>query len=294
MLKRTITSIFIIVIVLAFFVLRQLVDVRFFDLFIYLVALTCAFEFLRALKDGITIHQKALSYAFTVLIIPCIVFAYRYALSFTIFLVALVFLFSLFHEKSSSIDKIAKTILSMFYPTGFFIAFTYINAYSKIFVNVDDVFSLIVLILIFGCATFTDTMAYLVGSIVKGKKLCPKISPNKTVSGAIGGLFGGIIASVLTYVIFASLGYDLFSYLSPSVFGSITPFLKIVIMTIIGLIFAVVGEVGDLAESLIKRQLGVKDMGNLLPGHGGMLDRMDSIVFISLLAHILFSFLVGR
>lgn len=288
MLKRTITSIFITAVILLSFVLRQLVHVRFFDLFIYIIALTCAFEFLRALKDGATKEQKVLSYVYTILIIPCISFKYSYALSFTILYVAIVFLFSLFHAKSSSIDKLSKTIFSMFYPTGFFIAFAYINSYHNIF-NVDQIFSLIILVLIFGCATATDVMAYLVGCSLKGKKLCPTISPNKTISGAIGGLFGGTIVALIIYYVFKGLGYDLFSYLS---FANITPFLKGLIIAIIGLLFAIVGEVGDLAESLIKRQLGVKDMGKLLPGHGGMLDRMDSIVFISLFAHILFSFLV--
>ncbi len=291
MLKRTITSIFIVIIVLLCFILRQLVHVRFFDLFIYIIALTCAFEFLRALKDGVTIQQKVLSYIYTILIIPCISFMYSYALSFTILYVAIVFLFSLFHTKSSSIDKLSKTIFSMFYPTGFFIAFAYINSYHRLF-KVDDVFSLIILVLIFGCATATDVMAYLVGCTVKGKKLCPSISPNKTISGAIGGVVGGTLSAIIIYYVFKGLGYDLFVYSSHNLFANVTPFLKGLLVAIIGFVFAIVGEVGDLAESLIKRQLGVKDMGNLLPGHGGMLDRMDSIVFISLFAHILFSFLV--
>lgn len=294
MLKRTITSIFFVIVVLAFFLLRQLVHVRLFDLFIYVIALMCAYEFLRALKDGVTIQQKVLSYIYTIIIIPCISFVYDYALTFTILYIALVFLFSLFHTKSSSIDKLSKTIFSMFYPTGFFIAFTYINAYSRIFPQVDDYFSLIILTLIFGCASVTDVMAYLVGSLVKGKKLCPSISPNKTISGAIGGLVGGTACALIVYYAFQGFGYDLFSYLSPKIFGSATPFLKGLMVAVIGLVFAIVGEVGDLAESLIKRQLGVKDMGNLLPGHGGMLDRFDSTVFISLLAHILFSFLIIR
>ncbi len=294
MLKRAITGIFITVFVLAFFMLRQFVSVKFFDLFIYLIALTCSFEFLRALKDGVTKEQKVLSYVYTILILPCIVFAYEYALSLTILYVAIVFLFSLFHSKSSSLEKLSKTIFSMFYPTGFFIALAYINSYGILIESVDHTFSLIVLVLIFGCAIFTDVMAYLVGCSLKGKKLCPTISPNKTISGAIGGLFGGVIASLVVYFVFKGFGYDLFSYLNPTIFGNVTPFLKIVVTCLIGILFAVVGEVGDLAESLIKRQLGVKDMGNLLPGHGGMLDRVDSIVFISLVAHILFSFLVSK
>ncbi|MBQ9781915.1 MAG: hypothetical protein IJW26_01870 [Clostridia bacterium] len=101
MLKRTITSIFFVIVVLAFFLLRQLVHVRLFDLFIYVIALMCAYEFLRALKDGVTIQQKVLSYIYTIIIIPCISFVYDYALTFTILYIALVFLFSILHTKSS-------------------------------------------------------------------------------------------------------------------------------------------------------------------------------------------------
>jgi phosphatidate cytidylyltransferase len=103
-----------------------------------------------------------------------------------------------------------------------------------------------------------DTFAYFVGSRLGRNKLCPLISPQKTIEGALGGVFGSIVAIIL-------LGY-LFKL----------PFIHCFIM---GILVGVVAPVGDLVESSIKRFAGAKDSGKILPGHGGILDRFDSILF---------------
>ncbi len=105
-----------------------------------------------------------------------------------------------------------------------------------------------------------DTAAYFVGSFLGRRKLSPEISPGKTVEGALGG----IGASVLTGVMGAK-------FLLPGV-----PWLETLWLS---LVLSVLGQAGDLFESWIKRVFSVKDSGNLLPGHGGLLDRMDSLIF---------------
>ena len=121
--------------------------------------------------------------------------------------------------------------------------------------------------LIFIISPCSDTFAYLVGSLIGGKKMCPKISPKKTISGGIGGIIGGITGSIVVYFIMkGSLNYSL-------------DIPAVVYFAAIGLIASLLTEFGDLVESVIKRKLGIKDMGKILPGHGGMLDRIDSIVF---------------
>ncbi|MBI5587089.1 MAG: phosphatidate cytidylyltransferase [Deltaproteobacteria bacterium] len=105
-----------------------------------------------------------------------------------------------------------------------------------------------------------DTFAYLTGKTVGKTRLCPEISPKKTVEGAVGGLVGGFIAAYL-FNRFLSMGLGVCEV----VFFS----------TVIG----AVGIIGDLAESLLKRAAGVKDSGTLIPGHGGVLDRIDSLLF---------------
>ena len=108
-----------------------------------------------------------------------------------------------------------------------------------------------ILIIIF----ISDVSAYCFGNLLGGPKLLPKISPNKTISGS----FFGIIGSLIT-VYFLSIGESLLENL------------------LIGLIISVFSQVGDLLESSYKRQTGFKDSGNVIPGHGGILDRMDGLI----------------
>lgn len=141
------------------------------------------------------------------------------------------------------------------------------------------------------CAVFTDIGAYAVGNIVGGRKLCPKISPNKTISGAIGGfifagLFGlgvGLIVAtpwfqndairLLYSQLFFSRGLNMEYTLTDQ---AVLPFW---VFPIIALLLSGISQVGDLIESGIKRKLGIKDFGSIFMAHGGVLDRMDGILF---------------
>lgn len=107
----------------------------------------------------------------------------------------------------------------------------------------------------------SDTAAYLVGRSVGRIKLIPRVSPNKTVEGAIGGLLAAGITGALCAFAF---GLDL---------HPLTGFL-------LGIVLGAAGMIGDLSESMIKRRAGVKDSGDLIPGHGGILDRIDALVFV--------------
>ena len=118
----------------------------------------------------------------------------------------------------------------------------------------------------FTIAFMTDIGAYLIGITMGKHKLCPTVSPKKTVEGFVGG----IVFSVIGVIIF-SLALQLF-------FGFRVNYLYAVLYGIFGALAAVVG---DLSFSVIKRQTGVKDFGYLMPGHGGVLDRFDSIMIVS-------------
>ena len=116
-----------------------------------------------------------------------------------------------------------------------------------------------------------DIFALFVGSALKGPKLCPAVSPNKTISGAIGGLIGSLLAALTVgglVWIFAGVNRAFL----PAWWHYV----------LLGLIGGAAGQIGDLFASMVKRHCGIKDFSNLFPGHGGMLDRMDSIIFMAL------------
>jgi phosphatidate cytidylyltransferase len=119
-----------------------------------------------------------------------------------------------------------------------------------------------------------DTGAYYVGRAVGGKKLCPRLSPGKTVAGALGGL-GAAVAAALAFQ------------------AAFMPRLDLGTAAILGLLIGVAGQWGDLFESLLKRASGVKDSGRLLPGHGGLLDRIDSLIFSAPLVYYYNLFLLN-
>jgi phosphatidate cytidylyltransferase len=114
----------------------------------------------------------------------------------------------------------------------------------------------------------TDSGAYFIGKQFGKRKLWPAISPNKTVEGSLGGVFCGVLFALLVHLFVPDLG---------------DPW-KVIGM---GLVVSVVGQLGDLVESAIKRFSGVKDSGKILPGHGGVLDRFDSLLFTFLVMHVL-------
>lgn len=121
----------------------------------------------------------------------------------------------------------------------------------------------------FGC----DTFAYSVGKAIGRHRLAPKISPGKTWEGAIGGVVGAIVGTVVMTVAFKiSISYAQ--------------------AIILGVIISIFAQFGDLAESLLKRNTGVKDTGKLLPGHGGLLDRLDSVVFTGVVVYYYVAWIV--
>lgn len=121
----------------------------------------------------------------------------------------------------------------------------------------------------------TDIFAYLIGKYF-GKHKFTKISPNKTIEGMIGGTIGAVI-SILVYTLILNkfLGMQ-YLYIQ---------------MAIIGIVLSLISQIGDLVASSIKRLADVKDYGNIIPGHGGMLDRIDSLLFISPFAYMIFMIL---
>ena len=119
----------------------------------------------------------------------------------------------------------------------------------------------------------SDIAAFFVGRALGRHRLAPRVSPNKTWEGAVGGVFGAIVVSLVVVTLFSL----------PLSYGQ---------AILLGLLVSVFGQCGDLVESLLKRNMGVKDSGALMPGHGGLLDRMDSIVFAGVVVYFYYIFVV--
>lgn len=140
--------------------------------------------------------------------------------------------------------------------------------------------SMMLILLVMLITILSDTLAFFVGRAFKGPKLAPKISPNKTISGGVGGLIGGIIGSMIVFLVF--------HFISPLDSILVTLGLKWWFFILVGLFGSMVSQCGDLFESYLKRRADMKDSGNILPGHGGVMDRVDAMMFNTLFISILF------
>ena len=125
--------------------------------------------------------------------------------------------------------------------------------------------------LVFLGAFMTDSCAFFAGKLFGKHKLCPNISPKKTIEGAVGG----VIVCGLGFLLFA---FIINTFISAYIGGAEMSYM---LMFILGVIASFVAQIGDLTASLIKRQFGIKDFGKMFPGHGGMLDRCDSIIMVA-------------
>lgn len=269
---RVITSIFIVACYVGALVLRELFDYRWMYLLIYVFSLLGTWEMVRAMGDRLTGFVKCVAYAFSICLTPVFCFLGGAETGILVFLAALLVLLDMvFAFERATVETTAAGLLALFYPSILLIPMMATNALGEK--------SFIAMVLIFAIAPFADSGAYIVGSLLKGPKLAPRISPKKTVSGLIGGLLGGVLASMLTWAIFAR----------GLVFTSTAA--EVILFVLIGLLGGFFTALGDLIEGALKRKLGVKDMGRLLPGHGGILDRIDGNLICSAFIYFIFAFI---
>lgn len=144
------------------------------------------------------------------------------------------------------------------------------------------VLQLMLLVFVFTTSIGADTFAYFTGRAIGGPKLCPQISPNKTIAGAVGGLLGSMVVTVLAGLIFR--------WINPAFFSG---YPLIWADAVVGLIGGAAAQMGDLMASLTKRHCKIKDFGHIFPGHGGMMDRLDSIVFTAIVIYCYRVILLG-
>ena len=117
------------------------------------------------------------------------------------------------------------------------------------------------------CAWMTDTFAYFSGKFLGKHKLCPNVSPNKTIEGAVGGVIGAVVMNLVLFFVFDKFFFTVHTLVWWQII-------------IISAVLSVVSMFGDLSASIIKRNHGIKDFGKIFPGHGGVMDRIDSCLFV--------------
>lgn len=296
--KRLITAA-ILIAVMAGFLALQTIHPSFFDIVIVAIGVFGAFEVSRLLTKMGKVNYQMLSMIFAVLsfimVSLCVIFEWNALILFIIFVATILILFvgmcflPLLFKKSIDNNefristgmkpltfttfKAVNTMSIFIYPLTLTFFMYFINhisglGFNKITANFGasnvGLFALLLVIII---ATFTDTMAFFTGRTLKGPKLCPKVSPNKTISGAIGGLIGGVVGAICLLAIFRAIypAYETVAYWQ---------------IIIVSFVASICGQCGDLFESYLKRRAGVKDSGTILPGHGGVMDRVDAILFV--------------
>ena len=169
-------------------------------------------------------------------------------------------------EMKTSFKDIAYTFIGIFYVVFFIMFLALIDGMNN--------GKILIWYAIFA-AWGTDIFAYFVGKMI-GKHKFSKVSPKKSIEGCVAGTVGAVILMLIyTYFVNTYLGME-YSY---------------IFIAIIGVILSLVGQIGDFAASSIKRYVDIKDFSNLIPGHGGMLDRIDSLIFLAPFAYALFTLL---
>ncbi len=237
-----------------------------FLIFVLFIGLISFNEYSSMLRSKNSFPNKLIGFlAVAVLIINEYKLIIDYHLLFTLIIIFLL-LFELFRNKSSAINNIGSTLLGIFY----------IGIFSASIINLrqfyaDSVFTysqggyliLSILISIWLC----DSAAYFIGSAYGLHKLIPRISPKKSWEGAIAGFIFSVVGMVVSK-------------------SFMLEFLSLADAIIIGIIIGVFGQIGDLVESLIKRDTNVKDSSSIIPGHGGILDRFDSLLFTAPIVYL--------
>lgn len=240
-----------------------------FDVFVAIVAFLAIDEYFKAMSK-IANPVRWVGYLSCISIAVIHLIPSEYLMMTTILsiptILVILFLQVVITEMKTSFKDIAYTFFGIFYIVfcTLFIALVYGREGGNILIWI-----------LFSAAWGCDILAYIVGKSF-GKHKFSKISPKKSIEGCIAGIIGGIGFMLL------------FTYIANTFFNQNYSYIYI---SIIGLVLSILSQLGDFAASSIKRYVDIKDYSNLIPGHGGMLDRIDSLIFIAPFAYVLFSFI---
>lgn len=257
-----------------------------FDGLVLIVGGIAAWEIYVAVKkggsvkpDGTSTEELATPKTYNISLVSMIIsfatvypfcYFFGYTGLFFCFVISLLVAFVIFiFDQNKSFNDFAANCFALIYP---------ITLLGVIFV-MNNEYGMIPVLLAVGISTVSDAAAYFIGSALGKKKIFPKISPKKTYAGFFGGIFGGALGGIIVYLIFELGSFPTHIIFTFTGLFNGKKWAAILLYALVGAIMAVFSEIGDLAASRVKRQLGIKDYGKILGSHGGIMDRIDSILF---------------
>lgn len=281
---RTLTAIVYVAVIIGLIVLKWLVPFYGaigYDLLFWAISVIGAYEFMRAV-GGISVAQRRTAMATCILIVPAFAVTkmaaqsagYGAASELALMMLMTVSSVGTMITASLLVFDIEHSALRSTAYSIFCILYCGVLGCVGSNINHMAINSLPAIIMLFFITAGVDTFALVFGKLLGKRfplKLAPHTSPNKTVVGAIGGVVGGVIAAVVAWVCCTYIPNMELDYT-----GGLHPLALLILISLPASVFA---QLGDLFESAIKRGCGIKDMGKCLPGHGGVLDRFDSMLF---------------
>lgn len=278
MLKRIITGVFLILYAFGLVTVGAWYPIA-VDVLIYSFMLLGVYEMLHSFSvSGYKVYKIA-PIIMSVASFPLVYFFGLVGLAVDFAICLMIVMIQFIFAKDRTLNDLFASIFTMIYPALFMgVAFVITREVNAVYVAC---FAILV-------PVASDSFAYFVGRLVKGPKLCPTISPKKTISGAVGGLMGGVLASGIVYTLFEH--FAVFGDMIVAPLFTPNHYVNLAIYLVIGLLGSVICQLGDLFASRIKRCIGIKDFGKIFPGHGGGLDRLDSIMFMLVVLFVIFSF----
>ena len=295
--KRLPTSIVILAVTIGFVLLRQF-SVLFFDAFALAIMLGSVIEIVRVNKK----QNKKIDGGLLVFvpILEVLIFIFAKGGNIILFNLALVILAILYlltaeiiiygKNRKSGVDQDTEEINAHLFDRtkNTLMVFAYpILPLSFMFVlnHLGYQIGYMGIVLIFAIAMMTDTFAYLVGSACGKTRFIPEVSPKKSIAGVVGGFIGGIVGAALVFVFFYFTNWF-------DILNTISLTKSIIAFAIIGVIGSYANQLGDLVASAYKRKAGIKDFSNIFPGHGGFMDRVDGMMFVSIVIYVTLSLLL--
>ena len=262
---RIITSVAILAVLVPIVLLSEYIV---YPILMAALATIAVFEMLRALGMEKEWLVSVPAYLYSLALpFSCFYISRERLYVFLLIISALVFFYLLYLTAISVFSKgritVAHVAEVFFTVTYIVVSFTMMSMIRY----VDRSVGLYVLILAFVAAWMSDVSAYFVGTLIGKHKLIPEVSPKKTVEGSVGG------------IVFAVLGLLLYGLILDLIIDGL--YVNYAVLAVLGVLLSVISQLGDLIASLIKREHGIKDYGTLLPGHGGIMDRFDSLLPVS-------------